>query len=41
MWDDMLAWAADWNDTQGFWTALQGIGTVLAAVAALIAIGIA
>lgn len=40
-WDDILRWAEDWNDTQGFWSAVQGVGTVLAAIAALVALFIA
>lgn len=40
-WQQTLGWAASWNDYQGFWTALQGLGTIVAAVAALVAVFIA
>ena len=40
-WDCVLQWAASWDKTQGFWTGVQGIGTVIAAVAALVALFIA
>jgi|GEM_PF-6390635 len=40
-WDAFLGWLATWNDSEGFWTAVQGLGTLTAAVAALVALFIA
>lgn len=36
-----MAWTESWNESQGFWTAVQAVATVIAAVAALIAVIIA
>ncbi|MDH6181417.1 hypothetical protein M2152_001599 [Microbacteriaceae bacterium SG_E_30_P1] len=40
-WESFLGWVADWNQSQGFWTAVQAVGTVLAAAAALVAVIVA
>jgi hypothetical protein len=40
-WDEFTRWLESWNDSQGFWAAMQGVGTLLAAIAALIALLIA
>jgi hypothetical protein len=37
----VIGWAESWNGSQGFWTAVQGVGTFLAALAALVALIIA
>lgn len=38
---DLAAWIETWNSSQGFWAATQAVGTIIAAVAALIALAIA
>jgi hypothetical protein len=40
-WQGVLNWVVSWNDSQGFWTAVQAVGTLVAAVAALVAVFIA